>query len=285
VRTYRYPASSNGVVETLHRSLHSGLSHYVNANHNNWNEVVPYIMSHRATPHTTTGYSPFYLLHGREMVLPSTENLKARLPEDNTDEDQRLENMKSNLRLAYRLAAKANRKSHLNNKRLYDRKAKPWEFEVQDLVYLYNPALKPGLTRKFAKPWIGPCQSTKTISELNYEIVDEKGRRQVVHSNCLKKAFNPELWNPKPRQKPVRNAPRRLAKPQNANGNSQGDFKIGPYPLVCPQTSEARTEHESLVDHSPDTPDLTQQPLDTPISERNDPSYQPPNTPLSRREL
>jgi len=92
------------------------------------------------------------------MVLPSTDNLKARLPKDNTDDDQRLENLKSNLRLAYKLAAKANRKSHLNNKRLYDRKAKPRESEVQDLVYLYNPALKPGLTRKFAKPWICPCQ-------------------------------------------------------------------------------------------------------------------------------
>ena len=205
MRTSSYHASSNGVVERLHRSLHSGLSHYVNANHKNWDEVVPYyLMSHRATPHTTTGYSPFYLLHGREMVLPSTENLKARLPKDNTDEDQRLENLKSSLRLAYRLAAKANRKSHMNNKRLYDRKAKPREFAVQDLVYLYNPALKPGLTRKFAKPWIGPCQITKKISELNYEIVDEKGRRQVVHINRLKKSFNPEVWNPKPRQKPER---------------------------------------------------------------------------------
>jgi len=95
-------------------------------------------------------------------------------------------------------------------------------------VYLYNPALKPGLTRKFAKPWIGPCQIAKKISELNYEIVDEKGRRQIVHINRLKKSFNPELWNPKPRQKPKRNAPRRLAKTLNANGNPQGDFKIGP---------------------------------------------------------
>ena len=78
------------------------------------------------------------------MVLPSTKNLKARLPKDNTDEYQRLENLKSNLRLAYKLAAKANKKSHLNNKRFYDRKAKPRESEVRDLVYLYNPALKPG---------------------------------------------------------------------------------------------------------------------------------------------
>jgi hypothetical protein len=141
------------MVERLHHSLHSGLSHYVNANHKNWDEVVPfYLMSHRATPHTTTGYSPFYLLHGRDMVLPSADNLKARLPKDNADEDQRLENLKSNLRLAYKLAAKANRKSHLNNKRLYDRKAKLREFEIQDLVFPYNPALKPGLTRKFAKP-------------------------------------------------------------------------------------------------------------------------------------
>jgi len=54
---------------------------------------------------------------------------------------------------------------------------------------------------------------------------------------------------------------------------------------VCPQTSEARTEHEPLFDHRPDIPDLTQQPIVTPISERNDPSYQPPKTPLSRREL
>jgi hypothetical protein len=75
------------------------------------------------------------------MVLPSTDNLKARLPKDNTNDDQCLENLKSDLRLAYKLAAKANRKSQQNNKRLYDRKAKLREFEVQDLVYLCNHAL------------------------------------------------------------------------------------------------------------------------------------------------
>jgi hypothetical protein len=183
------------------------------------------------------------------------------------------------------IGSESNRKSHLNNKRLYDKRAKPREFEVQDLVYLYNPALKSGLSRKFAKPWIGPCQITKKISELIYEIVDSKGKRQVVHLNRLKKLFNPEFWNPKPRQKPERNAPREVAKPQRAHGNSQDDVKIGPYPLVCPQNSEVRTEQEPLGDHSPDTPDLSQHPTDTPLSDRNDPSYQPPDKPTSRREL
>jgi hypothetical protein len=119
VRTSSYHANSNGTVERLHWSLHSGLSHYVNASHKNWDELVPfYLMSYRATPHTTTGYGPFYVLHGKDIILPSANNLKARLPKENTDDDQRLEKLKLNLRLAYKLATQANRKSHLNNKRL-----------------------------------------------------------------------------------------------------------------------------------------------------------------------
>jgi hypothetical protein len=99
VCTSSYHAASNGMVKRIHRSLQSRLSHYLNTNHKNWDEVVPYYLrSHRATPQHTTGYSPFYLLHGRKKFLPSTDNLKARLPKDHTDEDQRLENTKSNLR-------------------------------------------------------------------------------------------------------------------------------------------------------------------------------------------
>jgi hypothetical protein len=105
-------------------------------------------MAYRATPNTVTGYSPFFLVHGREMTLPSSDNLKARLPKEDSSQDQRLENLKSSLKTAYKLAAKANRKSHQNNKRLYDRKAKLRKFQVRDMVYFYHPARKPGLTKK-----------------------------------------------------------------------------------------------------------------------------------------
>jgi hypothetical protein len=81
LHTSSYHACSNGMVKG---STISSIvaSHYVNANNKNWDEFVSfYLMSYRATLHTTTGYSPFCLLHGREM-LPSTDNLKARLPKD-----------------------------------------------------------------------------------------------------------------------------------------------------------------------------------------------------------
>jgi len=54
-------------------------------------------MAYRATPHSITRYSPFFLIHGREMVLSSNENLKAKISRPNASYDQQIENLKSSL--------------------------------------------------------------------------------------------------------------------------------------------------------------------------------------------
>ena len=92
-------------------------------------------MAHRAQPHSVTGYSPFYLLHGREMQLPGNDNLKARRVQESTSLDRRIENLKSSLRMAYKEVAKANRKAQQRYKRFYGRRAKARHFEENDLVY------------------------------------------------------------------------------------------------------------------------------------------------------
>ena len=151
---FQFSPRINGVLDHWHKSLHAGLSHYINSTNTNWDTLVPfYLMSCHATPHSSTDFSPFYLLHGREMILPNSDNLKAQFPQDNPRRDKRLENLRSNLKLAYELVAKANKTSHYRNKRYYDRKTKLPNFDMNDLVYLYNPAKKPGLSRKFWKPW------------------------------------------------------------------------------------------------------------------------------------
>jgi hypothetical protein len=61
VRTSSCHAASNGTVERLHLSLHSGLSHYVNANHKNWDKLVPfYLMSHSHPSHHSL--QPLFLI-------------------------------------------------------------------------------------------------------------------------------------------------------------------------------------------------------------------------------
>ena len=91
--------------------------------------------------------------------------------------------------MAYKEVAKSNRKAHQRNKRFYDRKAKARHFEGNDLVYLYTPAMKAGLTRKFKKFWSGPYKVIRKISELNYETVSQDNRKQIVHINRLKKCY------------------------------------------------------------------------------------------------
>jgi hypothetical protein len=50
---------------------------------------------------------------------------------------------------------------------------------------------------KFRKFWAGPYKITGRLSDLNYKIVDIKGKELVVHVNRLKKAFNQDIWRPK----------------------------------------------------------------------------------------
>jgi len=117
--TTSYHPESKDIIERVHRDLHAGLSHYVNSTNTNWDILVPfYLMSRRASPHSTTGFSPFILLHGREMILHSHDDLKARITAENLDHKHRLENLKTSLKTAYETVAKANRNSHQTNKNL-----------------------------------------------------------------------------------------------------------------------------------------------------------------------
>ena len=55
------------------------------------------------------------------------------------------------MKMAYKQVAKSNKKSH-QIKRLYDKRAKTRNFEVNDLVYLYTPVTKCGLRKNLDTP-------------------------------------------------------------------------------------------------------------------------------------
>ena len=212
------------------------------------------------------------------MILPSHEDLKAQVTGENLDHKRRVENLKTSLKTAYKTVAKANRSSHQNNKKLYDRKAKTRKFEVEELVYLYNPAMKPGRSRKFYRPWAGPFKVTQRISELNYEIMDQKDKKQAVHINRLKKADNPELWKLKAKQKPEKKLPRTQAEETSEAEDSV--WKPKSPPLPCADYTVNNGEHENPPGQSPVHPIS-----DTPTNDNRDPTYYPSDSPRSRCEL
>jgi hypothetical protein len=142
----------------------------VNQSHTDWDlRVFFFLMAYHSTPHSITGYSPFYLLHGREMVTPANENLKAKVSKLTQALEQQLEDLKCRLKTA--TVALANRKSHHANKARYYLLAKVRQFKKAEFVFLYNPAVKPRHSRKFHFPLSGLLQITAKLSDLNYELL------------------------------------------------------------------------------------------------------------------
>ena len=70
-RTTPYHPQSDGMVERFNRTLTKMISMFVDDNHRNWDEQIPYVMmAYRATEHETTGMSPNMLMLGRETSTP-----------------------------------------------------------------------------------------------------------------------------------------------------------------------------------------------------------------------
>ena len=67
MRTSGYRPQSNGQIERFHRSLNSMLGKVIDEKQRCWDEFVPGVLAaYRATPHSSTGYTPNFLMFGRE---------------------------------------------------------------------------------------------------------------------------------------------------------------------------------------------------------------------------
>jgi len=99
------------------------------------------------------------------MAIPANENLGPKIPKPTLGPEQLIESLKARLRQAYQAVAKANRKSHVANKKRYYRRAKHRSFKVGSYVNLYNLARKPELTKN-----VIPHGRARIGSRQNYPI-------------------------------------------------------------------------------------------------------------------
>jgi hypothetical protein len=66
-----YYPKGNGLVESTNKNLIKIIKRTVSENHKNWhNTLLNTIWADRVTPKTIVGNSPFFLVYGREAILP-----------------------------------------------------------------------------------------------------------------------------------------------------------------------------------------------------------------------
>lgn len=69
--TSPYHPQANGLTERANQTLTRSLIKMTKDDPDNWDKQIPTVlMGYRATKQASTKYSPFFMLHGHEMVMP-----------------------------------------------------------------------------------------------------------------------------------------------------------------------------------------------------------------------
>ncbi|UYV63726.1 hypothetical protein LAZ67_2005445, partial [Cordylochernes scorpioides] len=88
--------------------------------------------------------------------------------------------------------------SQAKDRRLYDQKHTPVYYQKDDLVWVFTPIRKVGLSEELLKRYFGPYKVTKKLSEVTYEVepVDPSPRsrkaKDIVHVIRMKPYLDPE---------------------------------------------------------------------------------------------
>lgn len=165
-------AFSNGLNERTNQTLVNRMRCKIFENRNkSWPIVAEEcIKEYNNTNHSSTGYTPNYLLTGKESsILPEPLEVNNK------------ENWEINKKIAY----ENSRKIHMQNKKYYDENTNKLEYNVGDLVYVQN---KNKLNRdKLDTIRIGPFKISKKISEVIYGINNrsKKNDFNLFHASKL----------------------------------------------------------------------------------------------------
>ncbi|KAG5867343.1 hypothetical protein JTB14_038389 [Gonioctena quinquepunctata] len=88
------------------------LSHYISKNQRDWDNWIPSVlMAYRGSTHSSTGFSPYFLLHGRDQVLPMDSMIssgRVRYDYDDNYASELLERLRRVYSDVYKNTEKAN---------------------------------------------------------------------------------------------------------------------------------------------------------------------------------
>ena len=184
-RTTAYHPQCDGLVERFNRTLQDMIATTIKDHPFDWEGAIRKVcFAYNSSVHSTTGHTPFFLMFGRETKLP-IDLAYGTQTQDVTLVSQHARDLKKTLEQAYDKVRQKLAAGHEKRKEIYDRKIHGEPFKPGDHVWLFNPAVARGKSKKLHHPWTGPFRVLKKLSDCDYRI---KGRRSpiVVHFNRLK---------------------------------------------------------------------------------------------------
>ena len=171
-RTTPYRPAANGLAERVNKVLMDAVRCCLMEKRNDWDEWVPQVAAAiRATVNRSTGYSPNFLMFGREVNVPV--DLMYGPPTAKYDDeniDVYVKNMRSSMRSAFEIARTKTKEMQKANKSKYDLRILQRQYEVGDVVYLLHHSTDLSTSKKLKLIWKGPGVVVKKITSYLYTV-------------------------------------------------------------------------------------------------------------------
>ncbi|CAI5660368.1 unnamed protein product [Oreochromis niloticus] len=142
-RTSPYHPQGDAQPERFNRTLLSMLGTLENVQKQNWSQHISQLVhAYNCSQNESTGYSPYYLMFGRNARLPIDICFGAVLEDDaEMTHLQYVDKMRRELKQAYYLATENATKNHLRNKSRYDQRVRDQPLQEGDRVLIRNVGL------------------------------------------------------------------------------------------------------------------------------------------------
>ena len=161
---------------------------YLNKETNDWDEQLPFaVFAYRQAMHSSTGHSPFYLLYGRDPMLP--DDLMYQPKELPVCPEGYVEQTQQRLIVAWQTARQMAAARASEDKRRIDKKARPQALKIGDLVAVRKPHNTPGVAKKLSPRFNAPYRVVE-VCWPNVRVVRVGDRPDKVyryHMNSVKR--------------------------------------------------------------------------------------------------
>ncbi|MEE8326536.1 MAG: reverse transcriptase domain-containing protein [candidate division NC10 bacterium] len=199
--TTSYHPQTDAITERFNSTLVGMLKHYVNAGHTDWDEFLQYVtFAYNTAVHATTRYSPFFLIFGREAVLP-VDVAMGTVRERGQAHYPYVRQMLKDFREAYRMVRRNLELAAQGMARRYDLTRRESSVKPGDRVWRSVPYVPPGYSRKLYHKWRGPYRVLERRGNNTCrlrEISSGRVHRTRVHVEKLKPYFEREDPNDDP---------------------------------------------------------------------------------------
>jgi len=130
--------------------MHSLIAKWINQNHRDWDAKLPMVaFAYRTSVHESTGYTPFYLMFGREARLPADLVYGSPETDETTPSDEFVDARREALREAYQTTRETLGQAAQHRKRWYDLRSRPRTFPIGSLVWCLVPRKVAGRYQKW----------------------------------------------------------------------------------------------------------------------------------------